>query len=191
MIKFLFRILFFAVVGVLPVVTMAAEEISVGIALPPPMVFSTPPEVVVLPDTDVYVVPDVDEEIYFYGGWWWRPWQGRWYRSEYYDREWRYYDSVPSFYLDVDLGCRGFYRNHEWYGQRWSYERIPHQELWQDWMRWQNDRHWEKQGSWGVEGYRARPQPQRQQLRDQRWQQYHQRPEVRQHQQQRHQQNRK
>ena len=190
--KFLFRILFFAAAGVLPTMTMAAEEINVGISLPPPMVFSAPPEVVVLPDTDIYVVPDVDQEIYFYDGWWWRPWQGRWYRSEYYDREWGYYDAVPSFYFDVDLGWRGFYRDHGWYGRPWNYERIPHQRLQQNWQSWQNDRHWERQGTWGVEGYRPKTEPQRQEHRQQRQQQYHQRSEVQQHQQrQQHQQKNK
>ncbi len=168
--------------------TMAAEEIDVGISLPPPIVYSAPPEVIVLPDTDIYVVPDVDEDIYFYDGWWWRPWHGRWYYSGYYDRDWGYYNSVPSFYFDVDAGWRGFYRDHDWYGQRWNYERIPHQSLQQNWNSWKDDRHWEKNGTWGAEGYRPLTEQQRQEKRQQREAQYQQRPEVQQHQQQQHQQ---
>ena len=43
----------------------------------------------------VYVVPDVEVDLFFWNGWWWRPWEGRWCRSRYYDRDWGYYDRVP------------------------------------------------------------------------------------------------
>ncbi|MGA2527359.1 MAG: hypothetical protein ABSF79_12220, partial [Smithellaceae bacterium] len=63
----------------------------VSIALPPPIVFAAPPELVVIPETNVYAVPDVDVDIFFYSGWWWRPWEGRWYRSRNYNSGWGYY----------------------------------------------------------------------------------------------------
>src|SRR5512134_2709028 len=95
-----------------PVPTMAGVDISIGISLPPPVVFMEPPAVIVMPDTYyVYVVPDIDVDIFFWNGWWWRPWEGRWYRSRYYDRGWAYYSYVPRFYYDVDPGWRGYYRN--------------------------------------------------------------------------------
>ena len=144
-----------------------------------------------MPDTDdVYVVPDIDVDMFFWNGWWWRLWEGRWYRSHYYDRGWGYYNNVPSFYFDVDPGWRGYYRDHNWYGHPWNYERIPNPRLQQNWKSWHNDRHWERQGTWGVQSYQPRPQQQRQELRHQRQQQYQQRPEVQQHQQQRQQQQR-
>ena len=87
---------------------------------------------------------------------------------------------VPSFYFDVDPGWRGYYRDHNWYGHRWNYERIPQQRLQQNWKGWQNNRHWERQGTWGVQGYQPRPQQKIQELRQQRQQQYQQRPEVQQ-----------
>jgi len=79
--RLLFGILLLAFVIVVPIPTMAGVDVSVSIALPPPIVFSAPPEMIVLPETYVYVVPDVDVDIFFYDGWWWRPWEGRWYRS--------------------------------------------------------------------------------------------------------------
>jgi len=158
---------------------------------PPPIAFESPPYVIVMPDTnDVYVVPDINIDLYFWNGWWWRPWGGRWYRSPYYDRGWDYYNAVPSFYFDVDPGWRGYYRDHNWYGHRWNYERIPNQQLQQNWKNWSNDRHWERQNTWGVDGYRPRPQQQRQQLRLQRQEQYQQRPEVQRQQQQKQEQQR-
>ena len=181
--KILFGTMVLALLIFTPIPTMAGVNISFGISLPPPIVFAAPPEVIVIPETYVYVVPDTDIDIFFWGGWWWRPWEGRWYRSQYYDRGWGYYSSVPSFYFDVDPGWRGCYRDHDWYGHRWNYERIPYHRLHQNWNSWHNDRHWERQGTWGVQNYQPRPQHQRQELRQQRQWQYQQRPEVRQHQQ--------
>jgi hypothetical protein len=182
----------FSLLIIVPVPTMARVDITVGISLPPPIVFRTPPDVIVMPDTnDVYVIPDLEVDLFFWNGWWWRPWEGRWYRSHYYNRGWGYYDKVPSFYFDVDQGWRGYYRDHNWYGHRWNYERIPHQRLQQNWKSWHNDRHWERQQTWGVQSYHPRPQQERRELRQQRQQQYQQRPEVQQHQQLRQQQQRK
>ena len=172
-----------AIVG--PGRALAEISVGIGISLPPPVVFEAPPAVVVLPDTDdVYVVPDIDVDIFFWNGWWWRPWEGRWYRSRYYDRGWAYYNHVPRFYFDVEPGWRGYYRSHDWHGHRWNYERIPDQRLRANWYNWRNNRHWERRETWGVQGYQPRPQHQRQELRHQRQGQYQQRPEVQQHRQQ-------
>ena len=85
--KLLFGTILLALVSVFPITTMAAVDISVNISLPPPIVFQAPPDVIVMPDTDdVYVVPDIDVDMFFWNGWWWRLWEGRWYRSQYYDR---------------------------------------------------------------------------------------------------------
>ena len=169
---------------VFPIPTIAEVDISIGISLPPPIVFGAPPEVVVIPDTNnVYVVPDLDVDFFFWNGWWWRLWDGRWYRSHYYNRGWAYYRNVPSFYFDVDPGWRGYYRDHHWYGHRWNYERIPSRRLQQNWKSWNSNRYWERQRTWGVQSYQPRPQPQRQELRHKRQEQYQQRPEVQRHQQ--------
>ncbi len=97
---------------VVPISTMAQVGISINIGLPPPIVFQEPPEVIVLPDTrGVYVVPDVDVELFFWNGFWWRLWEGRWYRSQYYDRGWGYYGYVPSFYYDVVISHIIWQRN--------------------------------------------------------------------------------
>jgi hypothetical protein len=187
--RLLFGTVLLALAIIVPVPTIAQIDLSVNIGLPPPMVFQAPPDVIVMPDTNsVYAVPGIDVDLFFWNGWWWRPWEGRWYRSRYYNRGWGYYKNVPSFYFDVDPGWRGYYRDHNWNGHQWNYERIPNQRLRQNWKGWHNDRHWEKQKAWGVQGYQPRPQQQRQELRQQRQQQYQQRPEIQQHQQQRQQQ---
>jgi hypothetical protein len=183
--KLLFGTILFVVTAVVPVPAMAQVNVSIGIALPPPVAFAAPPDVIVLPDTnDVYVVPGINIDLFFWDGWWWRPWEGRWYRSRYYDRGWGYYNRVPSFYFDVDPGWRRYYRDRDWHGYRWNYEPIPYGRLHKNWRTWRSDRHWERQRTWDVERYHPRPQQQRQELRHQREEQYHRRPEVQRHQQQ-------
>lgn len=185
--KLIFGTVLLAWAVVVPVTTMAGVEVGIGIGinLPPPVVFEAPPAVIAMPDANgVYVVPDAGVDIFFWNGWWWRPWEGRWYRSPYYDRGWAYYNHVPVFYYDVDPGWRGYYREHRWYGHPWNYERIPHERLQQNWRSWNRERHWERQGTWGVQGYQPRPRQQMQELRRQRQVEYQRRPEVQRHQQQ-------
>ena len=189
--RVLFGTVLLALVVIAPFSTMAQVGISINIGLPPPVVFPEPPVVIVLPDTYyVYAVPDIEIDLFFWNGWWWRPWHGRWYRSRYYDRGWVYYDHVPRFYFDVDPGWRGHYRGRTWYGHHWYYERIDQQRLHRNWQRWQTSRHWDKEQTWGVQSYRPQPRPQRQEVRQQRQREYEQRPEVQQYQREKKQQQR-
>ena len=140
---------------------------------PPPILFQAPPVLIVIPDTNnVYVVPDINADLFFWNGSWWRFNKGFWYRSQYYDRGWVYYNKVPSFYYDVDPGWRGYYKNKNWYGHRWNYERIPNQQLQKNWKNWQDNRYWESKKRWGVQSYQPRTQQQQQELRHQREEQY-------------------
>jgi hypothetical protein len=167
-----------------PVPAMAGVDISIGVSLPPPIVFVGPPDVIVMPDTDsVYVVPDIEVDLFFWNGWWWRPWQGGWYRSQYHNHGWAYYNDVPGFYFDVDPGWRGHYRDHSWYGRRWDYERVPHRRLQQNWKGWRDTRYWERKRTWGVQSYQPRPERQKYELRRQRQEHYQQRSDVQRHQQ--------
>jgi hypothetical protein len=120
--------------------------------LPPPIVFAGPPQVVVLPETEVYVVPNVEQDIFFYNGWWWRPWEGRWYRSHDYDRGWGFYQGAPSWYAGVHPDWRDNYRRHMWGGHRWDYRVIPHREFQGHWRGWQRDGYWRNQRNWGTQG---------------------------------------
>lgn len=152
--KIILGTIFMALTMVSPVSAMAMGgrvDVGVSIPLPPPIHFAAPPDMVVIPETYVYFVPDIDEEIFFYGGWWWRPWNGRWYRSQNYSSGWGYYQDVPSFYREIPSGWRNDYRQHRWGGRPWNYQRIPQQQVHQNWNNWERDRHWEKQNNWGVQ----------------------------------------
>ena len=59
----------FALAIILPVPAMAEVNVSIGIPLPPPVIFEAPPNVIVMPDTyGVYAVPDIDVDIFFWNG---------------------------------------------------------------------------------------------------------------------------
>jgi len=161
--KMILGTIFMAFIMVAPISATAMGgrvDIGVNIPLPPPIHFAAPPDMVVIPETYVYFVPDVEEEIFFYGGWWWRPWNGRWYRSQSYNSGWAYYESVPSFYRDVPSGWRNNYRQRRWGGRPWNYQRIPQQQVYQNWNNWERDRHWEKQNNWGVQDLRPQQRTQ-------------------------------
>jgi hypothetical protein len=154
--KLFFGIALMALVIVFPISTMARVNVNVNIGLPPPIMFAAPPALIVVPETYVYVVPDVDVDIFFYNGWWWRPWEGRWYRSRHYDSGWARYGSVPSFYKVIPSGWRNDYRDHRWGERQWDYQPIPHEQVQRNWSTWEKTRHWEKQNTWGVQGLQPR-----------------------------------
>src|SRR5665647_619486 len=128
-----------------PIPAKADVSVNVGISLPPRIEFSAAPELIVLPGTYVYVAPDVNEDIFFYGGWWWRLWEDHWYRSRSYSSGWVYYRNVPSFYRGIPSGWRDDYREHRWQGRQWNHQQIPYQQVQRNWKGWQDNRHWEKQ----------------------------------------------
>jgi hypothetical protein len=150
--KLLFGKILLAILLLSPSPAQAGVNVGISVSLPPLIVFAAPPEVVVIPETYVYAVPDMDVDIYFYNGWWWRPWEGHWYRSRHYDSGWAYYQRVPSFYRGIPSGWRNDYRAHRWGGHQWNYQRIPHHQMQRNWSSWQKNRHWEKQQTWGVQG---------------------------------------
>ncbi len=116
-------------------------DIGIGIGFPPPVVFQAPPPVVVVPGVApyVYYAPGVQADLFFYSGYWWRPYEGHWYRSHYYDRGWAYVEPrrVP----------RPFYHLPPDYRQRNYGYAIPHGELNHNWSRWEKERYWDHQGN--------------------------------------------
>ena len=183
--KLLVGTMLFGLVMILPVSVGAAVDISISFPLPPPppIPFPVPPEVIVIPDTYVYVVPDIDDDLFFWDGWWWRLWEGRWFRSRHYDRDWVYYRYIPHFYYDIDFGWRKFYRDRHWHGNPWNYQRIPYEHLRKNWRAWNDRQYWERDRRWNVERYQPPSPQQKQELRRKRQVEYGRRPDVRKHEQ--------
>ena len=143
-----------------PLPSRAEVHVGINFALPP-IVFGGPPELIVLPGTNIYVVPDVEADIFFYNGWWWRPWEGRWSRSRSYDSGWYRYRYAPPFYRHVPRHWRRDYRAHRWQGRRWDFERMPHHQVEKNWRGWEKSRHWERQQGRQFRNVSPRTRPDR------------------------------
>ena len=124
----------------------AGVNVNIGVNLPAYR-FAAPPEVVVIPGTYVYMVPDIDVDVLFFQGYWWRPYEGHWYRSRDYKGSWRYVESgrIP----------RGLRELPQDYRHRLSpgYERIPHGDVQRNWKKWEKEKHWDRRGGQGRGGH--------------------------------------
>ena len=125
----------------------AAVNVNVGINLPA-IRFAAPPEVVVIPGTTyVYMVPNFDVDVLFYQGYWWRPYEGHWYRSRSYKGSWRYV--APA---NIPRGLRALPQD---YRHRLApgYERIPHRDVQRNWKKWEREKYWDRRGEQGRGGH--------------------------------------
>ena len=118
-------------------VARVSIDIQVG---PPPLVISGPPEVVVIPGTYVYFVPGIETDLFFYGGYWFRPHEERWFRSENYNGPWIYI--ARENVLDVLFHLPRDYRAMS------GYRHIPYRNLSRNWRTWEREKYWERHG-WG------------------------------------------
>jgi hypothetical protein len=122
---------------------VAEVKINVGINVPPPppLVIPAPPPVVVIPHTYVYFPPEVKAEILFYHGYWYRPYEGHWYRARGYNGPWGYLApaSVPRVLIELPPDYRHVYPGHR---------PIPYGEYKKNWRRWERDRYWERDKHW-------------------------------------------
>ena len=120
-------------------------RVNIGINLPAHR-FAAPPDVVVIPGTYVYMVPDTNVDILFYEGYWWRPYEGRWFRSRDYNGQWNYIETAS-----IPRGLRALPQD---YRHRISprYERIPHRDLQRNWQKWEKEKYWDRHSNQGPRG---------------------------------------
>lgn len=114
---------------------------SAGFPVPPlpPLVIPAPPPVFVIPGSYAYFAPDVDADLFFYGGFWFRPHGGGWYRSSHYGGPWGFVaiTMVPGVLINLPPGYRNVPPGHQ---------RIPYGQLKRNWRSWERDKHWDKPG---------------------------------------------
>jgi hypothetical protein len=86
------------------------------------------------------MVPDIDVDVLFFQGYWWRPYEGRWYRSRDYKGRWRYVE-----HRSIPRGLRALPQD---YRHRLSpgYERIPHRDVQRNWKKWEKEKYWDRRG---------------------------------------------
>jgi hypothetical protein len=138
----------------------AGVNINVGIGIPipvPVVVAPAPPPVVVVPGTPLYYAPGMNVDVFFYGGWWWTPYQGYWFRGPAYNGPWAYVQAPPRVFFSLPPDYR----------QRVIYQRpIPYGYFQQHWREWDRDRRgpsWDGGGwkehenhGWGDRDFRDR-----------------------------------
>lgn len=122
--------------------TYATYGYDTGVAAPPPLYSPAPQDLVVLPGTNVYAAPSFSAGLYFSDGYWWRPWNGRWYRTSRYGSDWRYFAGTPSFYRSIPRDWRTDYYRHQWRGRPYDYHRVSREEAVANWDRWKRDDRW-------------------------------------------------
>lgn len=105
----------------------AEVDVSINIGLPlPAVVLSAPPAVVMIPGSPVYYDPDIDVDIFFYHGYWYRPYRQRWYRAGHYNGPWRHIAprAVPTSIVKLPPDYRHIPPGHE---------KIPYGQLKKHW----------------------------------------------------------
>ncbi len=119
---------------------MSNAEVNVNINVPlPALVIPGPPALIVIPGTYVYYPPDVDVDIFFYHGYWYRPFRGGWYIANGYNGPWRAIGPrrMPRALIDLPPGYRRVPPGHE---------RIPYGQVRKNWRAWEKERHWDHPG---------------------------------------------
>ncbi len=112
---------------------------AVVIVVPPGLVFESEPELILIPHTYVYYVSKDDNDLFFYDGYWWRPWHDNWYRSDIYSGPWDMIDpdDVPAAVVDLPPHWRGF--PSDVIVLDWG-------DVWGHWRDWKYDGYWEHHG---------------------------------------------
>ena len=122
-----------------PQVASAQVQVNIGIVAPPPLQFAAPPDVYVVPSgtSYVYMVPNYDG-VYFYGGNWYRFYDGYWFVSSNYNGYWEYIE--PSMVPQVIFVIPPEYIHYVPSG----YYRIHYNDFYGNWRTWDHKRHWDR-----------------------------------------------
>lgn len=137
--KILVPAVFLALFLSLPAAAAVNVDVNIGIAVPR-LVLKAPPVLIVVPGTYVYAVPDLDADLVFYQGFWYRPFRGRWYRSDDYNGRWvvvapRF---VPAPILKLPPNWKRVPPGHE---------RMPYGHVKKNWKTWEREKRWERRAA--------------------------------------------
>jgi hypothetical protein len=125
-------------------------NIGIGIPLPPPLLIPVPPPIVPIPRTNVYFPPTIDVEILFFGGYWYRPYRDRWFRSHYYNGPWVFVEPqrVPRAIIALPPDYRHIPPGHR---------HIPYGQFKKSWRTWDRDRYWYRDHDWNSDYWHGKP----------------------------------
>ena len=103
--------------------------VNITIALPLPGVYLAQPQsLVMIPGTYVYFMPDMEMDIFFYSGYWYRPYRGHWYMAAHYPGPWTHIASgrVPVVLMNLPVHYRARLAYHK---------RVPLRTVVHNWRR--------------------------------------------------------
>jgi hypothetical protein len=100
---------------------------------PPPVRVSGRVELLPIAGRYAYFIPGIDADIFFYRGGWYRPYKGRWFRSDRYDGRWERIHDVPSALIDLPSDYRR---------RSGRFNPIPYRDVRNNWERWEQEKHW-------------------------------------------------
>lgn len=117
-----------------PVKSEARVDVNITIPLPG-LGIAAPPAMVVIPGTYAYFAPDVEADLFFYRGYWYRPYRGEWYYSVEYSGPWGRVaiGNIPPPLIDLSPGYRNVPP---------GYERMPYPMVKRNWRHWEEERYW-------------------------------------------------
>lgn len=129
-------------VGILLVLTAISPaggnaEVNINVTIPlPGLVISAPPVMAVIPGTYVYYPPDVGVNVFFYDGYWYRPYRGQWLIAAEYNGPWGSIaiQRVPGVLINLPPHYRHVSP---------GYERMPYGMVKRNWRAWENERYWD------------------------------------------------
>jgi hypothetical protein len=128
-----------------------AAEVNVSVTVPlPGLVIPAPPALVVIPGTYAYYPPEVSVDLFFYHGYWYRPYGGHWYISAGYNGPWRgvAFQRVPGALRRLPPSYRHVPP---------GYRPMPYREVRSNWRTWERDRYWDRphegRGERGEQGH--------------------------------------
>ncbi len=113
----------------------AGINLNITIPLPGPVI-GPPPGMAVIPGTYVYFAPNIGVDLFFYRGYWYRPYQGQWYFSGEYNGPWGRVamNSVPPPLVNLPPDYRNLPP---------GYERLPYPAVRRNWRQWEEERYWD------------------------------------------------
>ncbi|MBI4726536.1 hypothetical protein HY768_04825 [candidate division TA06 bacterium] len=117
---------------------LARAEVNVNVNIGVPAVRVSPdPVMAVIPGTYIYFIAESSEDIFFYQGFWWRPYQGRWHRATGFNGPWRFVKlgRVPPGMLKLPAGWRKLPPGHPM---------LKHSQVKSNWKQWEKEKHWDK-----------------------------------------------
>lgn len=126
-------------------------DVNVNIGLPVVQISETP-VMAVVPGTHVYFIFGHSQDLFFFGGHWWRAHNNRWYRAGHFNGPWklRKGTSVPHPLLKLPP---------EWRRMNVVHSGLKYQEVKKNWKHWEKEKRWDKkEGSKGDNGQKMKDQ---------------------------------